>query len=316
MTASRIEKIVDLLHHKSKEIIMTNNFSVLFKKYSVPVLLLILGITLLAVGIVKNQGTMFMLSSILMFVAGALSLLYSSGKMKTLFLMIFGGFAGVAGVIMLSISWGEVSESIRIQDRNELLVKTAKQNLEDIIYAQKEYKQKNGVYASTWEELTDFIKTGTVDYVVQEGSVPGRKITPEEREFLYGDNRAIDFNMTEIEAYRLSKWDENPNKSDFQGFRRDTVQVSLFKTKFQSRSYLENRKVNELGKFYADSLRYIPMTSGKEEWLLETNDSLMTADSTFAPAIKVSGTLPFVKEEMYFGSMTTPNELSGSWEDE
>lgn len=316
MTVSRIEKIVDLLHRKSKEIIMTNNFSVLFKKYSVPVLLLVLGITLLVVGITKNQGSMFMLSSVLMFIAGGLSLLYSSGKMKTMLLVVFGVLAGVAGLVMLFISWGEVSTEIEVQNRNDLLTKTAKQNLEDVIYIQKEYVDKNGIYAGTWDELTDFVKNGTVDYVYVEGSVPGRKLTREESDYLYNDNRALDFNMTELEAYRLSKWAEHPNSSEFNGFRRDTVQVSLYESKFQSRSYLEARKLSGVGTFYPDSLRYIPMTKGKEEWTLETNDSLMTADSTFAPAIKVNGTLPFIKEEMSFGSLTTPNELSGSWEND
>jgi hypothetical protein len=316
MTVSRIEKIVDLLHYKSKEIIMTNNFSVLFKKYSVPVLLLILGITLLIVGVTKNQGSTFMLSSILMFIAGGLSLLYSSGKMKTLFLVIFGVLAGIAGIVMLSISWGEVSTEIKTQNRNELLSKTAKQNLEDVIYIQKEYQEKNGVYAGTWDDVTDFVKNGTVDYVFVEGSVPGRKLTRKESDFLYSDNRALDFNMTELEAYRLSKWSDNPNASDFKGFRRDTIQVSLLESKFQSRSYLEARKLSGVGTFYPDSLRYIPMTKGKEEWKLETLDSLMLADSTTAPAIKVDGTLPFTKKEMFFGSLTSPNELGGSWEND
>ena len=78
---------------------MTNNFSVLFKKYSVPVLLLVLGLTLLIVGVLNSQGTSFMLSSVLMFIAGGLSLLYSSGKMKTMFLVIFGVFGIFSRII-------------------------------------------------------------------------------------------------------------------------------------------------------------------------------------------------------------------------
>ena len=314
MTASRIEKIVDLLHYKSKEIIMTNNFSVLFKKYSVPVLLLILGIVLLIVGVSNSQGSMFMLSSILMFIAGGLSLLYSSGKMKTLFLVIFGVLAGIAGIVMLSISWGEVSTEMARQDRNKLLNTTSKQNLEDIIYIQKQFQEKNGLFAGSWDEVTDFVKNGEVDYVFAEGSVPGRKLKPEERDFLYSDNRPLDFNMTEVEAYLLSKWDLNPNAADFKGFKRDTIQVSLLESKFESRSYLEARKLSGVGTFHPDSLRYVPMTKGKTEWSLQTIDSLELADGTKAPAIRVEGILPFTKKKMFFGSLTSPNELGGSWE--
>jgi len=314
MTVSRIEKIVDLLSYKSKEIIMTNNFSVLFKKYSVPVLLLILGLTLLIIGVTKNQGSTFMLSALLMFIAGGLSLLYSSGKMKTMFLVIFGILAGAAGVVVLAISWNEVSSEIKSQNRIELSDKTAKQNLRDIIYIQKEYQERNGVYAGTWDEMTEFIKNGKVDYVYSEGSVPGRKYTAEERNFLYGDKRAIDVNMTEAEAYRLSKWADGANYTDFKNFRRDTTQVSLLSSKFKSRSYLEARKLSGLGKFYPDSLRFIPFTKGKREWDLQTRDSLDVGDDQTAPAIKVSGVLAFTKEKMFFGSLTKPNELSGSWE--
>lgn len=293
---------------------MTNNFSVLFKKYSVPVLLLILGITLLVIGITKSQGTSFMLSSVLMFVAGGLSLLYSSGKMKTMFLVIFGVLAGIAGIVMLTISWTEVSTEIQSQNRIKLTETTAKQNLEDIIYIQKQYAERNGVYAGTWDEMTNFIKTGTVDYVVSEGSVPARKYTPEERDYLYGDKRAIDVNMTEEEAYRLSKWKENPLAADFEGFKRDTLQQSILDSKFKNKSYLKARELSGVGPFYADSLRYIPFTKGKEEWTLETEDSLDVGDGLKAPAIKVSGKPPYIGKEMSFGSLTKPNNLAGSWE--
>ncbi|MFK7786418.1 MAG: hypothetical protein AB8B56_14960 [Crocinitomicaceae bacterium] len=295
---------------------MTNKFSVLFKKYSVPVLLLTLGVVLLIIGISKDQGPMFMLSAVLMFIAGGLSLLYSSGKMKTLFLVIFGVLAGIAGIVMLAVSWTEVSTEIATQERNDMLLKTSKQNLEDVIYIQKEYQERNGIYAGSWEEVTDFVKNGTVDYVFSEGSVPNRKLIREESDFLYNDNRPLDFNMTEDEAYRLSKWAGNPNSADFEGFRRDTVQVSLLKSKFQSRSYLEARKLSGVGTFYPDSLRYIPMTKGKEEWAIATVDSLLTPDSTYAPAIEVKGTLPYLKKDMSFGSLTSPKELGGSWENE
>lgn len=316
MTVSSIEKIVDLLIYKSKEIIMTNNFSVLFKKYSVPVLLLILGVVLLIVGVKNEQGTTFMMSSVLMFIAGGLSMLYSSGKMKTMFLVIFGALAGIAGIVMLSISWNEVSTEIATQERDELCEKTAKQNLEDIIYIQKQYQELNGVYAGTWDEVTDFINNGEVDYVYSEGSTPSRPLKREESKFLYNDNRPLDNNMTESEAYRLSKWELNPNATDYIGFKRDTTQVSLLSSKFESRSYLEARKLSGLGQFYPDSLRYIPLTKGKTEWTLETRDSLDIGEGATAPSIKVNGVLPFTKIKMSFGSLTSPNELSGSWEDD
>jgi len=298
---------------------MTNNFSVLFKKYSVPVLLLILGITLLGIGISKEQGPLFMTSSILMFIAGGLSLLYSSGKAKTLLLMIFGVLAGIAGIVTLWFSWDEVSDEITVQNRNKLLETTAKQNLQDVVFIQKKYQERNGVYAGTWDELIDYLKNGKVDYIVASGSVPAERLIREEAKYIYGpsDNRALDNNMTELEAWKLSKWEDGPRYNElFRNFKRDTLEQSILTAKFESRSYLEARKLSGLGQFYPDSLRYIPMTKGKEEWKLETIDSLELADGSKAPAVKVSGTLPYINKEMYFGSLTSPNDLSGSWEDE
>ena len=315
MTVSRIEKIVDLLSYKSKEIIMTNNFSVLFKKYSVPVLLIIIGLALLIVGLANNQGSTFMLSAVLMFVAAGLSLLYSSGKLKTMMLVVFGVLAGLVAIVLLSISWTEVSSEMKEQAKVDLMQKTAKQNLEDIIYIQKVYQERNGVFAGTWEELIDFVKNGKVDYINSEGSVPSRKYDAAERSYLYGDNRAIDVNMTELEAYRLSKWQAGPNwEKDFNNFKRDTTKVSLIQSKFQSKPYLEARKLTGVGPFYPDSLRFIPFTKGKREWNLKTKDSLDVGDGVKAPAVRVKGILPFTKEEMFFGSLTSPNQLDASWQ--
>lgn len=52
--------------------------------------------------------------------------------------------------------------------------------------------------------------------------LPPCKITVEERDYLYGDNRAIDVNMTSMEATRLSKWKEGPRyESYFKYFNPD-----------------------------------------------------------------------------------------------
>ena len=62
---------------------METNLSVIVKKYSVPVLFFFFGIFLLVAGIKGKQDNMFLMSSVLMFIAGFLSIIYSSGKLKT-----------------------------------------------------------------------------------------------------------------------------------------------------------------------------------------------------------------------------------------
>ncbi len=300
---------------------MTGSFSVLLKKYSVPLILFVLAMGMLIVGIKQNQDSTFMISAIMMFAAAGISILYSSGKFKPMLAMIIGVVAGLAAIYILYISYNSVSDTNTYNKNYEKCKLLALQNLEDIRYVQKAYAEQNGTYIGDWDKFVDFVKNGKVPFVDAQGVVPSRKITTEERDYLYHDNRPIDVNMTEDEAYKLSKWTAGPNwQADFANFRRDTLMVSLLETKFLSRSYRENREKMGFYDFNPDSLPIIPFT--KKEWMLETLDSINVNDVKY-PAIKVSGKIPFARiqgqnndeEEMYFGSLTTP-DLDGSWENE
>jgi len=300
---------------------MTNNISTLLKKYSVPALFLIIGLVVFIIGITNNQNGMFMIASILLFLSGGLSVVFSSGKLKSKMLYVFGTLCGIAGITTISISYISVNDTLTYEKNYKTCKELAKQNLQDIRYVQKEYNTKTGKYLSDWESFEDFIKNGTIPFVESQGVVPNRRINSEENKYLYTGNPPIDNNMTENEAYRLSKWIEGPNyNSDFYNFKRDTIQVSLMDYKFGGKSYKESRIKAGFHSFHPDSLKYIPFTAMTKEWNLETVDSIKIGDNYF-PAIKVSGEIPFAnvkgkngnREEMYFGSLTT-NDTEGSWE--
>jgi hypothetical protein len=298
---------------------MTSNFSVIAKKYAVPALFLIIGLAMFIFGMKENQDATFRFASIMMFVAGGLSVLYSTGQFKTTFIVIFGGLAGVAALATLWMSWDSVSATAKYNEDYKLCRGKSIQNLSDIRYAQKEYAEKFGVYAKDWKTLVDFVETGTVAYVDAKGVVPGRKITEIERDLLYTGKPVVDNNMTEMEAYRLSKLPSCPE--DLLGFKRDTIQISLKLMKYSSKSYIEGRLKAGYGKFYSDSLPYIPFTGGREMWKLETKDSVLMGDQK-VPTIQISGDIPFArvqtkgkaKEYMSLGKLTT-NETSGTWEE-
>lgn len=296
---------------------MFGNFSVSLKKYSVPVLFFILGVLLFYAGISGKQNMTFMISSIMMFVAGVMSILYSSGSFKSVVLYIFGGVAGIAAIATLVLSYKSVKETATYNKNYQLCRTKAIRNLEDIRTIQKAFAEKHGKYAKTWEELAEFAKVGTVPFVISEGVVPGRKISEAERNFIYRDNRPIDINMTEKEAYLLSK--SAICSVDLKGFKRDTIQVSLLDTKFKNKSYVDNRMKSGLGKFYVDSLPFVPYTNAKRQWKLETNDTLKIGDDIM-PAMKISGKIPFAKiqgtddEELFMGTLTAP-DVVGNWED-
>ncbi|MFT6244943.1 MAG: hypothetical protein ACJA0U_002419 [Salibacteraceae bacterium] len=301
---------------------MIDNLSLFFKKYFVPTVFVVVGIVIIGLGIAKDQGGIFMFSAVLMFGAGAISILYSLGKLKPLLVYIIGGVMGLIAVFTLYMSWDSVATTQQYNESSKKCQLKAKQNLTDISYIQKSYKEKNGVYLKNWESLIEYAKTGTVPEYVSEGVVPSVRLNVEERDYLYGDDRALDKNMTEEEAYRLSLWKQGPRYNQyFSNFVRDTNQVSLLKSKFETRSYREARIKEELGNFYVDSLPFIPYTNGKDIWKMEAKDSIFFNDMT-GPSIFIYGTLPYAKEEgsarkivMTLGKLTT-FEHTGSWETE
>lgn len=303
---------------------MKGNISVLVNKFAIPAILLVLGLFMLIIGLKNGQGALYMLASLMMLMAGVLSILYSSGKLKGGLTFGIGGVTGVAALITLFLSFKSCNET-QIHDENYKYCKSlAIQNLMDVREIQKVYKEQNGKYAGTWDEIESFLQNGTVIYVHSVGTVPARSVSPEERDYLaqfglYKKGQAIDFNMTEKDAYFLAK-SSNP-AADLKGFVRDTQNVSLMKTRFtENRAYSDNREMNGFPAFNVDSLKFIPFTNAKQQWLLEVADSVKFGDAII-PTIKVSGFIPFSeiegkddnKEEISFGNLLT-NSVAGSWE--
>jgi hypothetical protein len=294
---------------------MTNDLSLLLKKYSVSALFILLAIAMLILGLQSKQDATYIISTIMMFVAGVLSLLYSSGKISSKLLSALGLGAGVLAVLTIALSYRSVSDSVAHQNKYAKCVKESETNLRDIRSSQKAYAEINGKYAATWDELIDFIKNGKVPFVKAEGVVPSRKIDEKERAILYGDNRAIDVNMSEVEAVKLARG-ANP-ADDLKNFKRDTIMVSFLDSKFKNKSAIDSRVKAGFGAFNPDKLPIIPISQGKK-WKLEVADSVLMGEDFF-PAIRVSGLLPIARikgttaDEISFGKLTT-NDTSGSWE--
>ncbi len=297
---------------------MNSNLTLIIKQYSSLFLLLLIGI-FVTLFISTAAGVLIIFAALACILIVLLINLFGVNRFVGL---VYGivGFLGATTV--LTLSYRSVEETSTYIHNYELCKGKSIRNLEDIRFIQKAYAETNGVYAKDWETLIDYAKNGTVPYVESEGSVPARRINEGERDYLiqfglYKKGQAIDFNMTEKEAYFLSKWTNCPE--DLKGFRRDTLQRSLYEMKFTNTSYVESRMKAGHGKFYADSLPFIPFTGGREKWKLETVDSLMIGEDRM-PAMMVSGKIPFAKiqgtdtEALSFGTLSSP-DLVGSWEE-
>ncbi|MBM3452399.1 MAG: hypothetical protein FJX84_04555 [Bacteroidetes bacterium] len=298
---------------------MTNN-SVLLKKFSIPILFLILGLVMLIFGIKEKQNLIFNISSLLLLGSAVLSLLYSWGGLSRKIFILTGVIAGILSLALLFLSWQSVADTQNYNSNYKLSKSLAISNLNDLRTIQMEYLKTNKKYASTIEELKEFLKTATTDSVATQGTVPSRKITVAERDFLYNDNRAIDNNMTLIEAYRLSKSTNCP--ADLKDFKYDTLRTSLLGAKFTwNKSYKESRAKSGFYKFNVDSLFVIPFTGGKEKWKFEVATVKKGKDDV--PVMRISGNIPFAavqgkKNELLFvGKLDVPEATPiGSWEDE
>ncbi len=298
------------------------NIAILIKKYSVPFIFGLIGLVLLIVGFMKQQSIEFIFSAVVILGSAIISAFNVSGILSANMTKIIGFISLGMALVVLGFTYISISETVEHNNNYKACKGLSIRNLRDVQTAQKAYLSKNNVYAHDWNTLVTFIKEDSIAILDAEGSVPSRKITEKERDYLIGFNlykrgQAIDNKMTELEAYYLSKSPEIP--AELIGFRRDTVNVSFIETTFsKNRSYVKERKDNGYGEFSAENLKYIPFTENKKTWQIDTASVVIGSDTV--PTVRIEGILPMSeikgasrKESMFFGKLDN-SDLSGSWE--
>jgi len=297
---------------------MNNQFSVLIKRYLIAVLIAILGLVMIIIGAQSGQSSLFNIAAVNVFVGGILALLFSAGILSRVIVFVVGSICVLVTIFIGVSTYQSVQASIAHIEEREKAVKLVQYNLKEIREMQRAHKKKHGLYAGTWEELFDFFKNEKVEKIDAMGSVPARAITVDEREALYDDNRAIDKLMTEREAAKLAAMGNPGEQPDLEGFKRDTVMVR-YKEEFTGNiSRMRERKSLELGEIKVEEFKYIPMTDPREEWVIETRDSVKYLDDTI-PTIVVFGREPVprfedgVRDTVGFGNLSTSSD-KGTWE--
>ena len=300
------------------------NLTTLLKKYSIPFLFSVVGILMLIVSYTGDQPQEFTFASFIIFFTSILLFLFVSGKVSNLITNVVGILSLLLSLATLYFAVSTVDQTIAHQNSYKQMKALSIRNLKDVQTAQKDYKAKYKTYASSWDELIYFIENDSIPMVERSGSIPNRKITESERDYLiqfglYKRNEAIDNKMTELEAYYLSKSKKCP--PELISFKRDTIQVSFKETMFTKNSgYITEREQNNFGQFNAQKLKFIPNTDDKKVWDLDTLMLASSTDTSFY--FRLEGILPFVenegsteKELMTLGSLSD-NNLAGSWEDD
>lgn len=309
-------------------------YAVLFKKFSLPAIFLIVGLSIIYVAVTQNQSIQFKISGVLITLGAVFSFLNISGKSNPMTNWAIGGLSILLAIYATFATFSSVKETLTHQENYRRSKLISERNLQDLRTIQKAYNKKYGTYAIDWDELFNFAKSDSIWEDFDKGSVPSRRITLDELKYLssikftilkdgepytYKRTQAIDNKMTEDEAIALCKMDPLPK--DLVGFVRDSVAKKFIETTFTSnKSYMKERDDNDLGPFSIENLKIIPLSDGTE-WKFETKKSF-DADSNMVVQIKIGGLLPYAeyeggeKEEIYFSNFKDGSSLKGTWEDE
>ncbi len=293
---------------------MNNNVSASLKKFSLPAILILLGLALFVIGQNTEQPKGFVTATLLLTLSGVVMLIFSMGTNLAKVASIVGLVLGLGGIYIYYTVANDVITIDNAKAYDKEMDELIKQNLSDIKTAQIAFKDMNGTYAKDFDALKKFILEGKIKVAIKNGGVPNRPLTPEERAFIYGpkDNRALDFNMTEQEASKLAKSSNPP--ADLKGFVRDTILSSFYESSFGSESYRKRREKMGFPDFVVDSIFYIPGTGKK--FTMTVMDSV-EYNGVKIPTLMVEGIFvtKFKKEEKVysFGSTNSP-ALSSNWD--
>jgi hypothetical protein len=259
------------------------------------------------------QEPMFGYAGLFFILVGAVWLLYIFNILKSIVGISVVTILTALSVFILNKDYSIVKEDVEYQNKKDKYQREIKGRISDVKIAEIEFKKENGVYTNNANALIDFVKNGKTISYDRSGVTPPRAITTDERTFLYGknDNRALDNNMSDIQAKAISKWVDSPDstKTEFSGYKRDTVYVSVLETVFHSNSYKESRNKNLELEFHPDSLKFIPY-SGQ---LITLDTASITRGELFIPTLLIQVIHPaFLKDTLQVGDLES-NSLKDNW---
>ena len=273
-------------------------------RYAIAGVFLLLGIALLAFGLKPDahelnngkieyvsQNKIFIIASIFFLAASVIWILYLLGVINTKISYAIVAITAVSGAILIYMDYNSVQSTVAFNEAVEVRNNNIKARLDDVKQAELEYKELHGTYTDDMDALIEFVKSGKKMRITKNGQPPERKITPEERDFLYNDNRAIDKLMTEREAALLAISPICPE--DLKGFSRDTTFVSVLEAVFKDEAREKARRnAGATIDFNPDSLRYVPFS----KILTRLDTGSVTNDDLIVPTLLISMPHPMNKE--------------------
>lgn len=298
-----------------------DNFKYQFGRFLWPSVFLIIGLLLLKMALVPaeielNNGKMMPVEQSPLFLYGALFFVVGS---CIWFIYLFGVInTGIGYGLMLVLAAGSayllyqdyktVSDDVRYQAEYEKMDRDIKARMYDIKEAQVAFREYNKYFTSNLDSLILFVKTGKKMSVPNIGSLPERRMTPEERDYVYRDNRPIDKLMTEQEAHAIAKGPNPP--ADLLNFKRDTIYLPVLDAIFYDERFIERRdKFGAQIGFYPDSLKYVPYTTT----LVQMDTNSVQKGELKVPTLQIIMKHPMDEKKVYQIGDLYDNHLRDNW---
>lgn len=292
-----------------------------FGRFLWPTLFMALGIYLLKMALVPephelNNGTILEVKQPSGFLYGALFFILGSGVW---FLYLFGIIKTYVGygimAVMLGISsyllyedYMTIERDVLYNSRLAMIETDIQARLMDIKAAQSAFKEFYKYYTNDMDSLIYFVKNGKKMSVPNIGKLPERRITPEERDYIYKDDRPIDKLMTEQEANVLAHMPNPP--ADLIGFSRDTVYLPVLDAIFYDKKFQTNRRKLEASlDFHPDSLRYVPHTKS----MVFMDTASVQKGEIRVPTILIKMVHPMDSTKVYTIGDLKENHLRDNW---
>lgn len=257
-----------------------------------------------------TQGDGFKIAALFFIIVGIIWILYVLNILKSYIGVAVGVISIVLALWLLNKDYQIIKKDVDYITKKDMIYKDIKSRLNDLKIAQTEYKNEYGFYTNNIDSLIHYIETGKTIKYVRKGTLPSRKLTREEADFIYGKKarKALDFNLTDSEAKALLKM--SPIPADLTQIVRDTVYVPVLESVFQEVSYLEQRKKKGIDYvFHPDSLRLIPFSTNP---VLMDTSSVSRGDLQVPTLLIRMPHLIDLLDTLMIGD-TTDNSLKDNW---
>lgn len=145
---------------------------------------------------------------------------------------------GLCALGLLVVCYYSITETMDFDGKVEGRENVVKKRLIEIRRAEEAYKEQHeGVYCDNWDVLTDFVRNGKLPIVMKKGDL---------------SDEQMEKGLTESKAAAIVNSGDQAAiaANGLQGFRRDTVWVSLIDSLYNYEG------------FEVDSMRYIPFSQG------------------------------------------------------